>query len=158
MPMNVHPVPMNPTNQPKYNQIFDKLVSIYPDQSSERLIGMIAYAEYKRDKAEWMQSKPTASKIEMEAFLRSYNDRKLNEYRERASSLLLQYAAAYSKNKLEETLEAEKSKQLIQEIRGAKNSYWSGIGQGVVASFIFSFLLFVIGVLFTIQSPNSGIG
>jgi hypothetical protein len=56
-----------------YNQIFEKLVVSCDEDSVERLIGMLAYAEYKLDKHDWMRSNPGASPEQVEAFLSHYN-------------------------------------------------------------------------------------
>jgi hypothetical protein len=147
---------MTNPNQPKHNQIFEKLVLVHPDKSPERLVGMIAYAEYERDKVEWIRAKPTFTEVEIDAFLRLYNDRKIQEYRNKAESLLFEYAAFYAEKELKKVLEQEKSKQLIQEIQKVKTGYWNAVGQGILASVIFAVGVGFTSLLISAARPSGG--
>jgi hypothetical protein len=108
---------MTNSSQQNYNPIFEKLVLSPDEESPERLIGMIAYADYKQDKLEWIRDNPTASPIEKEAFLKGFTDRRLDNYRENAAGHLYAYAEVYAEERLEEELEQEKSNQLFQEVK-----------------------------------------
>jgi hypothetical protein len=147
---------MNSPNQPNRNPIFEKLVLDHPDRTPERLIGMIAYAEYKQDKVDWIKAAPSASEEEVKAFLRIYNDRKLDECRAKAENHLLRYAGAYAKKELERILEEEKSKQLFQEIQRVKTSYWNAVGQGVLASLIFAIGVGLLSLIYSAARPSGG--
>jgi hypothetical protein len=147
---------MTNPNQPNHNQIFKKLVLAHPDISPERLIGMIAYSEYKQDKVEWIQAKPNFTEVEIEAFLRIYNNRKLEECISKAENFLLQYAGSYAEKELEKVLEEEKSKQLMQEIQKVKTSYLNAVGQGIIASMIFTVGVGFASLLISAARPSSG--
>jgi hypothetical protein len=64
---------MSNDEPPNYNQIFEKLVINCDPNSLERLIGMLAYAEYKLDKHEWMRTNPNPYNAELDAFLSHYS-------------------------------------------------------------------------------------
>jgi hypothetical protein len=160
---------MTNSSQQNYNPIFEKLVSNSDKDSPERLIGMIAYADYKQDKLEWIRDNPTATPLEKEAFLKSFTDRRLNNYRENAQISLFAFAEEYAEVTLQERLEEEKSSQLFQEVKNnearltteiqkTKTKFWECIWQGIVSSTIFTVMLFFLGLTIRFAAPNSGIG
>jgi ATP-dependent Zn protease len=160
---------MTSSSQPNYNPIFAKLVSSSKEDSQERLVGMIAYADYKQDKLEWIRDNPTATDIEKEAFLKSFTDKRLKSYRKNAEDLVLSFAGEYTNEILKQRLEQEKSSQLFQEVRNnevrltteiqkTKTKFWESIWQGVVSSSIFTVMLFFLGLTIRFAAPNSGIG
>lgn len=130
---------------------------------------MLAYAEYKLDKYEWMQSNPNASPQETELFLTHYTDRILNKYRIDAENVLYSYAATYAENQLNEHLSELKDKGLSQELKNAevslsrsinatKVSFIQSIWQNIVASAIFGFFLFIGALFIRFAAPNSSAG
>ena len=86
---------------PNYNQIFEKLVVSHEENSPERLIGMLAYAEYKLDKHEWMRSHPNASLSEKAAFLSRNSERVLGKYYTEAEYILYSYGEEYAEGVVE---------------------------------------------------------
>jgi hypothetical protein len=154
---------------PSYNQIFEKLVASHEENSLERLIGMLAYAEYKVDKHEWMHSNPSASPTDLAAFLSHYSERILDRYRENAENVLYSYAGVYAEKILREQLEKLKDEgiskdlkstedRLTQKIKDTKQSYMAPVWQDVIASAIFTLILFIVALIIRFSAPNSGIG
>ena len=154
---------------PNYNQIFEKLVVSQEENSQERLIGMLAYAEYKLDKHEWMSSHPNPSPNDLNTFLSHYNERKLNKYRIDAANILYGYAGLYAEEVLKDQLEKLKDEaiskdlksiedRLTTEIKATHIRYMIPVWQGVVASAIFTFILFIFALIIRFSAPNSGIG
>lgn len=62
-----------PNDSPKYNPIFERLVLTSAKGSVEPLTGMLAYAEYKLDKCEWIQVNPDPTSEQLVAFISHYN-------------------------------------------------------------------------------------
>lgn len=160
---------MSHDEPPSYNPIFEKLVVSYEENSQERLIGMLAYAEYKLDKHEWMRSNPSASPEEVAAFLSHYNERVLLKYRNDAENVLYSYAGKYAEDLLNEELEKLKDEGLSQELKNAEDrlsteikatkvSFMEPIWQGIIASAIFTFLLFIIALMIRFAAPTSSVG
>ena len=153
----------------QYNQIFEKLVVSYQENSQERLIGMLACAEYKLDKNEWMRSNPSASPSEIAAFLSHYNERVLNKYRTDAENVLYSYAGQYADEVLRDQLEKLKDEgiskdlkniesRLTTEIKATEISYMKPVWQSIIASAIFAFILFIVALIIRFSAPNSGVG
>ncbi len=161
---------MSQDEPPNYNPIFEKLVVNHKANSLERLIGMLAYAEYKLDKYEWIRSKPSASPAEIAAILGHFSsERVLDKYRTEAENVLYTYAVQYSEEELQEKLEKLKDEgiskdlkstedRLTQKIKDTKQSYMTPVWQGVIASAIFTFILFIVALIIRFSAPNSGIG
>jgi predicted S18 family serine protease len=152
-----------------YNPIFEKLVASQEENSQERLIGMLAYAEYKLDKHEWMSSNPSASASDLAAFLSHYNERVLSKYRIDAANILYGYAGPYAEEVLKEQLEKLKDEaiskdlksietRLTTEIEKTKISYMTPVWQSIIASAIFTLILFIVALIIRFSAPNSGIG
>jgi hypothetical protein len=152
-----------------YNQIFEKLVVSYEEDSVERLIGMLAYAEYKLDKHDWMRSNPGASPEQVEAFLSHYNARVLKKYRTDAENFLYSYAGQYSEAVLKDQLDKLKDEgiskdlkgieaRISSEIKSTEVSYMKPVWQGIISSAIFAFILFIVALIIRFAAPNSGIG
>ncbi len=160
---------MSHNESSSYNPIFEKLVVSQEENSQERLIGMLAYADYKLDKHEWMSSNPTASPSDLAAFLSHYNERVLTKHRIDAENFLYSYAAQYAENVLKERLDKLKDEgiskdlksiedRLTTEIKETHISYMIPVWQGVIASAIFTFILFIVALIIRFSAPNSGIG
>jgi hypothetical protein len=154
---------------PNYNQIFENLVVSQEENSPERLIGMLAYAEYKLDKHEWMSSHPNASLSEKAAFLSHYSERVLGKYYTEAEYILYRYGEGYADGVVEARIEKLKDEgiskdlksieaRLTTEIKATQISYMKAVLQGLVASAIFTFLLFILALMIRFAAPNSGIG
>jgi hypothetical protein len=152
-----------------YNKIFEKLVVSYEENSLERLIGMLAYAEYKLDKHEWMRSNPSASPEQITAFLSHYNERVLDKYRTDAENVLYGYAGQYAEEELKDKLDKLKDEGISKDLKGIEAritteikaievSYAKPIWQGIIASAIFTFILFIIALIVRFAAPNSSVG
>lgn len=103
---------------PQYNQIFERLVVQEPEDSVERLVGKLAYAEYKLEKYEWsLESGEDIPDTDLQAFLRLYNPRVLQKHRRAAENLLLAYAGEYSDSVLEDELEEGIAGKLSLEVQ-----------------------------------------
>ena len=152
-----------------YNPIFEQLVVETKNDSSERLIGMLAYAEYKLDKHEWKQENPNATEEETKSFLSHYNDRVLKKYRTDAENLLLNYAGLYAEDVVNEELEELEEKRFLQELTATKEhivnhieknktGFWLPVWQGIIASIIFTSILFVLALVVRFAAPDSSAG
>lgn len=160
---------MRPDEDSSHNLIFEKLVVSYEENSEKRLIGMLAYAEYKLDKYEWMRSHPNPSPSEKAAFLSHYSERVLSKYRTEAEYLLYSYGEGYADGVVEARIEKLKhdgiskdlksiEDRLTTKIKATHISYMIPVWQGVIASAIFTFLLFIVALIIRVSAPNSGIG
>jgi PHD/YefM family antitoxin component YafN of YafNO toxin-antitoxin module len=153
-----------------YNQIFEKLVIQHDSVSGKRLIGMLAYAEYKLDKTEWTLQNPTSTDDQKDAFLSHVgSDRILDKYRNDAENTLIIYADGYAEKRLKEELEklsregvlkslSETEEKLTIAIKATKVSYMKPVWQGIISSMIFTFGLFVLALIVRFASPNSSFG
>jgi len=132
----------------KYNFIYRKLV-----EDDDDLLGIIAYSLYKRQKFEFIENfKRKHGKEPEPKDFESFNDLtsgelQLKSYFNEAQTLAQKF--------LDESLEADGaelekkySKMAEETIRKAKPSFWFGVWQSVVASFIFVILIGVL-VFFT---------
>lgn len=164
---NIPPSTPNSTSF-KYNPIFEKLVVNQERDSVERLIGMLAYAEYKLDKHEWMKQNPNASQQLLDAFLSHYSDRVLDKYRDEAQNTLYVYGEEYSQYQLKDKLLAYKEEAVMTQVKGTeknlteaiekRTSLKGAIWAGLWSSTIFTFLLFLIALLIRFGAPDSSIG
>ncbi len=152
-----------------YNPIFEKLVVSHEENSEKRLIGMLAYAEYKLDKHEWMSSNPSASASDLAAFLSHYNERVLSKYCIDAANILYGYAGLYAEEVLKDQLAKLKDEAISKDLKSIEDrlttetkathiSYMIPVWQGVIASAIFTFILFIVALIIRVSAPNSGIG
>ncbi|QCS48692.1 hypothetical protein FEK30_04160 [Picosynechococcus sp. PCC 11901] len=142
----------------QYNQIFEKLVLSCDEDSSDRLIGMLAYAEYKLEKCEWVKKNLSATKTKKDAFLDSYTDRRLDKLRDEASTTLSIFAEDYAEKRLSEELQTGISQQIRE---ATKKDLWGfcwGVFQGVAASAVFSLCLFFLALSFSLAQPESNFG
>ena len=130
---------------------------------------MLAYAEYKVDKHEWIRSHPNASLSEKAAFLSHYSERVLGKYYTEAEVILYVYADGYANGVVETRIEKLRDEgiskdlksiedRLTTEIKATHIRYMKPVWQGVVASAIFTFLLFIFALIIRVSAPNSGIG
>lgn len=152
-----------------YNPIFEKLVVGTENDSPERLIGMVAYAEYKLDKHEWKQANQNATEEETKSFLSHYSERVLEKYRTDAANVLFNYAGIYAEDVLNEELEELEEKRFLQELTATKKhivnhieenktGFWLPVWQGITASIIFTSILFILALLVRFAAPDSNAG
>lgn len=69
--------PLSQNDLPSYNPIFEKLVVNLEESSEDRLIGMLAYAEYKLDKYNFICEKPIHSQEQLQGFLSHCSSRRI---------------------------------------------------------------------------------
>lgn len=131
-----------------YNFIYRQLV----DDDND-ILGIIAYSLYKRQKIEFIENfKKKYGQEPQEADFKSFNefsssDLQLNSYINEASAL----AKTFLDSSLAEeaaVLDKQYSDESTAKIKAAKPSFWFGVWQGVVASFIFVILVGIL-VFFT---------
>ncbi|MFN5514964.1 MAG: hypothetical protein ACK5CA_09505 [Cyanobacteriota bacterium] len=160
---------MNEAKPPPYNQIFEKLVLSTEPISENRLYGMLAYAKYKLEKNRWYKNVNSPTKEMVDAFLTSYDRERLEELVREAENTLLEFADSYANQLLEEKLELYKQdilsqelgtlqKDLTAEINKTKLSFWLPVWQGLVASAIFTFSLFILALIIRFAAPDTSIG
>lgn len=139
----------------KYNFIYKTLV-----KDEDDIIGIIAYAFYKRQKIEFIENFITQNgkdpnDNDLKTFHQISNSQsQLESYRASAINLakeFLEASLAEKANELEEYYE----KKANDEIKSTKPKFWFGVSQGVVASFIF--VLLTGGIVFFSWSSKLGI-
>ena len=131
-----------------YNEVFENYV-VELDQADVDLVGLLAYALYKRQKREWIigyrarhdNERPDHKALATitENYLTSDMRRTL---RDRAEDLLSNYAQVYvdaSEQQIREIALSGETLRQAQAIEAAitrKSSFWSQVWTGIVASFI----------------------
>lgn len=138
----------------RYNFIYTDLV-----ENDADLLGMIAYALYKRQKIEFIQGRrerlgDDPDEADLAHFNAISNSRFQQEtYRNQAGKLAEDFLNTSLEGRAQE-LEHRLAGQANEEIRRYKPNYWRGVSQGLVASVI-SVLLLGLLVMFT-WSLNQG--
>lgn len=178
--------PANTTTHPDYNHIFEKLVIGTELGTKERLIGMIAYADYKEEKYQWKEQYRNTHDVDtvpseaVKTFLLSYHDGKLDKLRNDAEEMLYVFAEHYSEKSSLSAYEDGKESTIINEIRthNAKNysaikrnnfsvaqkvssnydGWWVSGFKGALGSAIFTFIALVISILFSVANPDTNYG
>ncbi len=156
-------------NQTNYNPIFTKLVLETDQKSVERLFGMLAYAKYKLEKNRLIARFPNLSPEQLHIFLGHYDDDKLNELVEQAQDTLLGYAEEYAQSRMRSELDNYKNIVLSEELQKVngeltnkisqtKVSFWLPIWQSLIASIIFTIVLFILALLVRFAAPDSNLG
>ena len=121
-----------------FNFIYRKLV-----QDDNDILGIIAYALYKRQKIEFIENfKKKHEKEPQEADFSSFNDfscsdLQLSSYNNEAQTLAKNFLES-SLNEAAAELELKYSNEAKMKIKAAKPSFWFGVWQGVVASLFLS--------------------
>jgi len=133
-----------------YNKIFEQLVVGTEKDSEAWLMGTIAYADYKMDKHSWMEKDPNSTTEDLAKFLRHYDQRTLDKYKNQAKQVLLIYNEAYTEKRVKEILKEE---AILKELRG----WWKGFWQSVAASVAYTVIIFVLTGLFAASNPKSSI-
>lgn len=168
---------MSQANPSEYNNIFERLVLKHPEDSIERIAGMLAYSEYKLDKQAWFvrmedildsNTMPQKRELkgELDAFLAHYDERTLNKYVADPENLLYTFAASYAEAEIKERLSEITQNATLKELSNSEDrlskqinqSYWKPVQQSIVASIIFSFILFMFALTIRFASPDSNFG
>lgn len=142
------------TAETGYNYIYRSLVNDEND-----IIGIIAYSFYKQQKIEYIEDfrrkhgrAPTDE--ELDHFHQFSNAQsQLESYRIKAVALAKEFLDVSLSEKAEE-LDKKYANRARDEIRATKPSFWFGVGQGVVASFLFA--IFLGGIVFVSWSSKIG--
>jgi len=144
-----------------YNSIFGTLVTSKTPRSFDDVCGRIAYSFYKEDKRDWIQAhqNQSYSNQELQAFIDGCKyDRRLNDYKERAERLLLQYLAEYQKLNTKNELDDIKN-ELKNEIEECKpkpwHNFWKSFGTSILSSVAFASVLFLITFLYAGVNPET---
>jgi hypothetical protein len=142
-----------------YNSIFGTLVTSKTPRSFDDVCGRIAYSFYKEDKRGWIQAHESYSNQELQAFIDGCKyDSRLNDYKKRAESLLLQYLADYQQLKTKKELDDIKN-ELKNEIEECKpkpwHNFWKSFGTSILSSVAFASVLFLITFLYAGVNPET---
>jgi hypothetical protein len=123
----------------KYNFIYSKLV-----EEEDDILGIIAYAFYKRQKISYIKSiqgkhgrEPTQQEFEI---FQEISNSQLTQYRAQAIELsesFLEQALSEKARELEEFYDNKTQR----EIRDFRPSYWVGVSQSIIAGILFVLLL-----------------
>ncbi|MBQ4863035.1 hypothetical protein J8L98_15215 [Pseudoalteromonas sp. MMG013] len=165
----------NTTSHPQYNPIFEKLVISTNEESKYRLIGMLAYADYKLEKYQWKEHyrqvhNDTSVPPEMVAnFLLNYHDAKLKKLVNDAEATFLSFAEHYAEQRIADLYNelkddvvsktVKKESQLIQDtIKESTDGWFSVVLKGALGSALFAMSIFIFSVLFSVAKPSSNYG
>lgn len=125
-----------------YNRIFETLVDEEP--GDHEVVGLIAYALYKREKREWaagirkrFNRGPTAA--ELAEYVATCGPTRLSSYRAQAVSIMSGYASFVI---------AEEEPRILRE--AVKGTFWRGVWQSMVAAFFYTLILLGLGVILAI--------
>ncbi|GAB2188827.1 hypothetical protein MAH1_04340 [Sessilibacter sp. MAH1] len=164
--------PANTTMHPDYNPIFEKLVINTDPDSKDRLIGMLAYADYKEEKFQWKEQYrqsngvDTVPKEDVKNFLLSYHDRKLNKLRSDAEEMLYVFAEHYLEEQVQDAYEEALKDELLEELKSIKEHISSTVTKyndgwffsplkSAVGSLMFAVAVFVVSVFVSFAIPDS---
>ncbi|MEX0603408.1 MAG: hypothetical protein WD623_06980 [Marinobacter sp.] len=131
----------NTSAHPVYNHIFEKLVVEAEPDSKERLIGMLAYADYKEEKYLWKeqyrlnQQVDTIPADDVKKFLLAYHDGKLEKLRGDAEEVLYVFAEHYAEERAEEAYNEALESELLSQVKAQKDGWWTSGGKGALGSF-----------------------
>ncbi|RJE76521.1 hypothetical protein CWB96_17955 [Pseudoalteromonas citrea] len=165
----------NTTSHPHYNPIFERLVIDSSEDSKYRLIGMLAYADYKLEKYQWKEQYRQVhgdSSVPPEVvanFLLNYHDAKLKKLLSDAEATFLSFAEHYAEQRIDDLYDELKDdavaktvkseSEAIQHTIGLNSDSWgSAILKGALGSALFAVMIFVFSVLFSVAKPSSNYG
>lgn len=138
-----------------YNAVLEYYVK--EENGEIDLVGLIAYALYKRHKRDWIirhrsghaNSKPSAT--EVEAVVASYlTDEMRNTLRERASDLLSNYAETYVEAVEPDITARAVNNETLRQARAIEQSivqnsgFWRQVGTGLISTAIWTLLVTVL--------------
>ncbi len=131
-----------------FNPFFQTLVLSTDPEHTDRLIGMLAYANYKRVKCDWVQSFRTKHKRypkreDRQAFIDAHNQPLgLDSLRSGAASMLYEFAEAYAEQVIE-TKRTELRKDAVADLLSTHKTDLEVVIKrhtGKMASFLLSLL------------------
>lgn len=134
-------------NGPAYNPIFEQLVDGNDDQHNE-LIGIVAYALYKRAKREWASdlrtrggSKP--SEVQLSDYMRSWTPSRLEGLKTEAAGILAEFA--------DYVVQAQEPRILRDAVKG---KFWRGVGTSMAANFFYTVILILAALVLARTQPD----
>ncbi|EPZ7321284.1 hypothetical protein ACXR5E_003958 [Vibrio mimicus] len=153
--------PANTSTHPSYNQIFEKLVINAAPDAKERLIGMLAYADYKEEKYQWKEQYRQSRGVavvpaeDVQNFLLSYHEGKLNKLRNDAEEILYVFAEHYAEARAEEAYAEALEHNLLAEVKKQKDGWIQAAFKGALGSLVFSVFAFIISIIISFANPDS---
>lgn len=135
-----------------YNPIFEQLVIDTPEASKERLIGMLAYADYKLEKYYWKSEyrqhhdSVTVPQQAVADFLLAYNDGRLDKLKNDADDFLSTFAESYAE---------ERAAQAYQQGLAQQDGWWKTGLKSAFGSLLFAALVITLSIIFTIAQPQT---
>lgn len=153
-----------------YNPIFEKLVIDTEEDSSDRLIGILAYGEYKLNKYEYFNDfhakfDRALKDEEEEQFLLCFNDRRLDEMRSSAETRLYAFADTYLDEQLSSIQKDAVDNSIVRTVenigekalKGVKkySGFWPSIVLSALGALLYTVVTALIILLFTVVNPDS---
>lgn len=133
--------------QPEYNPIYERLVDGNSDQHNE-LIGIVAYALYKRAKREWTLdlkkrtgSNPTESQLA--DYITSWTPSRLEGLQTEAAGILAAFA---------DYVVQEQEPRILKD--AVKGQFWRGVGTSMTANFFYTIVLVLAALLLAYTQPD----
>lgn len=154
----------NTSSHPDYNHIFEKLVVETEPDSKERLIGMLAYADYKEEKYQWKEQYRLSQQVnsipaaDVKNFLLAYHDGKLGKLRGDAEEVLYVFAEHYAEERATEAYNKALESELLSQVKAHKDGWWISGVKGALGSFFFASLAVIVSIIFSVASPESNYG
>ncbi|EHK9068646.1 hypothetical protein KCU34_004120 [Vibrio vulnificus] len=153
--------PANTSTHPNYNQIFEKLVINAAPDDKERLIGMLAYADYKEEKYQWKEQYRQSNGVsvvpaqDVQNFLLAYHEDKLNKLRNDAEEILYVFAEHYAEARAEEAYNEALENNLLSEVKNQKDGWVKAAFKGALGSLVFSIFVFLVSIVISFANPDS---
>lgn len=157
-------------------KVFDLLAGDMPESSPQYLVALLAYAEYARQKHEfiqryWKEKARSPSDEIVRTLIFTFTSRDstpLNDLKKRSEARLIAYAQQITSDRVVTTLREiiKESSESIEaaiaqnsesiEAAIARNTrFWMAVWSGVVASFIFSTVIAIAIFTVTVSGPDS---
>lgn len=132
---------------PEYNPIFEQLVDGNADQHNE-LVGIVAYALYKRAKREWALDmrdrtgrKPTEEQLS--DYIRSWTSSRLEGLKTEAAGILAAFA---------DYVVQEQEPRILKD--AVKGRFWRSVGTSMAANFFYTILLILAALFLAYTKPD----
>jgi hypothetical protein len=152
----------DPCSGPDYNAMFENLVLRHEEDSIDRLIGMLAYADYKLHKRNFCRAIETRedrppTPEEIRTFVTScQSSHFIQTLTDKHRDVLFTFAYQYSEDRVQEAVQAARENSVVDAIKSA-TGFWSSVWTNIVASFIFALLAAVVLIVIALTRPDSGL-
>lgn len=149
------------STQKTYNPIFEKLVISTEPDTKERLIGMLAYADYKEDKYQWKEQYRKTHNVQtvppeaVEHFLLAYHEDKFRKLLSDAEQTLYVFGETYSEDIVAEAYNDAVESNIVKEVKRYRDGWWISGFKGALGSFFFAVLVFIASLIFSLAKPDS---